>query len=40
MPQRFVKNFDRDLASQLRIFGAVDLTHTPGADGSLDCVGT
>ena len=38
LPQRFVKDFDRDFAPQLRILGAVDLTHAPGADGSLDCV--
>ena len=38
LPQRFVKDFDRDLAPKLRILGAVDLTHAPGADGSLDCV--
>ncbi len=38
--ERFRKHFDRDIAMELRVLRAVNLSHPPGTQGGEDLVGT
>ena len=38
--ERAGKNFQRDVASEARVFGAIDFAHPARADGSDDFIGT